>query len=318
MMLVAVGDRRRADSPYDEKTYRQFDTDCRPTAYTLEADGQASGKNKDMKHTEFALVTKQIEGLTLLTVISFLAPYTLNEEHLRQTLAMLTFGGGIGYFDLVTPVVEDAREKAALLVYGRERALIRQKSDSSAALHTEKHLTFFRKAGFAPPTILQVTVSDPALSLIYQAQLKRDEHYRYWLNGQWIHVLHEVGDAVCLEVFDPDASKRSRVYISGYVFWSFVFEYGSACDHATIGTGHAAALLSINRDMTLMKHIDLGNLPVSDTTVAYPSITLTGLREFLAYRQQFPQGHSNRNVVEKWRARWRKANLSSYSSIDNT
>ena len=258
-----------------------------------------------MKHAEFASASKGIEGFTLKTLLSFLAPHMLGEEHLRRTLAMIAVGGGIAQYGLVP--LEETGATIRLLVNGRERTLVLQHTDASGS-RLEKHLAFFPQAGLASPTTLQVRVSNSQHMHMDQRYLTRDEYYRYWLDGQWVHVVSTGRETVCLEVFDADASKRHHVSLSDHVFWPFVFDYRSDGGHREIGTAHVAALLGIDRKKTLLKHLAMGNLPTSDARVAYPGITLQGLQEFVAYRQQFPQGQSNSVVVERWRTAWREEN----------
>ena len=249
-----------------------------------------------------------VEGLTRTALLTYLAPFTLPESELMHSLSLLKFGGGRECFALIDPSSKDRNRsgECCLLVNGTSRTLsIRQRTSPNTFQATHVPLTFFVKPGYAPTTTLRVERKLSKSAFGEKVLLRRDAAYQYGLNGHWVQLLSSTSEHVQLETVGAFAQERS--YLAATSFWSFVFgSYGKDLECAEISPEHVAALLGLNRKKTLERHIGTGHLPTTRTTSRHPGITLAGLVEFLAYRQQFPQGHPNNAVVEAWRDEWRK------------
>ena len=141
-----------------------------------------------------------------------------------------------------------------------------------------------------------------------QATLTRDEQYRYAIDGRWVQVLASTREQVQCKIIQQEAGRPAHVTLQTAVFWPFVF--GTTTDpqalfRAQISAAHAAALLGLSM-LTVSRRIGEGKFPALRPRSKYPAIELAGLVEYMAYRQQFPQGHPNLLRVEAWQREWRQ------------
>ena len=253
-----------------------------------------------------------LEGFTLHTLAEELSPLTLSSSQLNSIAKMIAVRGGCDVF----PSSNSTRQESLVsscLVEGRCRTIILGSGDSVPCFREGKkeHLMFFPKPGWAGRTTLTVDIihgDTSSHSSRLRALLTRDERYQYSIDGRLIQVIEANGEQVQCMFTQPATGLLARIALQANVFWPFVFGTSpspKALIGAQISAAHTAAILGLSL-LTIERRIGEGKLPAVRLHSKYPGVCLSGLREFLAYRKQFPQGHPQMRRIAAWQQEWRQ------------
>ncbi len=251
-----------------------------------------------------------LEGFNLRTLAEYLAHLSLSNAQLRTIASMIAIGGGCDVF--AAPSSGDPpAEVCACLVDGRSRTIVVGSGQALTCFveGERERLVFFPRPGRAGSATLKVEARSEDSATTWQATLTRGEDYRYFLDGQWIQVSASTRDLVRCEVAPHIESQPSHINLLAEAFWPFVFATSPAPQAlflAQMSAAHTAALLGLSL-LTIQRRIGEGRLPAVRLRSKYPGVCLSGLREFLAYRRRFPQGHPDLGRIEAWQREWREA-----------
>lgn len=243
-----------------------------------------------------------LEGLTLTALGTYLqAPsFTAHKKaDLLRRLADLLHGQTSTIFK----AQEIGGEKWSYLVNGPGHFLVRGQGDTVDTFkEASERLTFFAKVGYAPAHslhiqqafsvsgIVPVTLTSPLI-------LSQDSTYQYHIDGQHCILIAMKEGQIEL------ASATQRVLVKEDLFWAFVF--GGSDPLAEISVAHTAALLGLS-SLTIGRRAGEGKLPAVRPQSRHPGIRRSGLEEYIAYREAFPQGCINHSRWIAWRADWRE------------